>query len=324
MTLTRRRPFTVLFALFFAVFAIEPIAGRTADAVRITAATNITMREAPNATAPVLAYLPLGTEVIEAAPMGMDKTWLLVRLPDNRQGWVLANLTRPLEPSRRWTTIERIVTERLGRQGDSFAAIVEVASFIERVSGAIPESEMAARFDLYRLRALNAALAVVGKGQGTAEPYVTWLGSYSNLFVYDEPARRWMLSNAAVWKIHDLHPTTAAGDDIAWIATTTGLPGECRGSLTCYVQTLNRLHGEYLRKYPAGRHAAEAVDAIKTTADRLTSTTGSKLLYSLDRTRDCGTLSGTLDELRTAVTSTSAPPKDAALQSLATLRGLCK
>lgn len=322
MTLTRRCPLTVLFALFFAVFAITPIAGRAADAVRITAATNITMRESPNATAPVLAYLPLGTEVIEAAPMGMDKTWLLVRLPDNRQGWVLANLTRPLEPTRRWTTIERIVTERLGRQGDSFAATVEIASFIERVSGAIPDSEMAARFDLYRLRALNAALSQVGKGQ--TEPYVTWLGSYTNLIVYDEPARRWMLLNPAVWKIHDLHANTAAADDVAWLATSVGLPGECRGSLTCYVQAMNRLNGEYLRKHPLGQHSGEAVDAVKATADRLTSTSGTRLLYSFDRTRECSSLTGTLDELRAAVTPSSAPAKDAALQSLSSLRSLCK
>jgi hypothetical protein len=92
----------------------------------------------------------------------------------------------------------------------------------------------------------------------------------------------------------------------------------------CYVQALNRLNGEYLRRHPAGRHSNEAVDAIKTTADRLTSTSGSKLLYSLDRSRECGSFSSALDELRSAVTPSLVATKDAALQSLTTLRGLCK
>jgi hypothetical protein len=295
----------------------------TSGAARITAATNISLRQTPSADSPVLAYLPIGTDVTEVGPLGMDKTWLRVRLADNREGWLLASLTRVVEPSRRTSTVEAIIVDRLGRRGDGPSATIELADFVERESRAVTDSQVAARFDLYQLRAVSTTLSALRLNLGKRDPYMAWLDRHKALIAYDEPGGRWILSNAAIWQIHDQHPDSAAADEIAWMAATTGLPGECDGLLVCYADTLNKLYGEYLRRHPAGHHADEAVAKIKDAADQLSMTPKTHPLYVFDVKRDCQPLGKAIDGLSAAVTAATAAGKEPALQCLAAMKS-CK
>ena len=304
--------------------AATTFAAGSHDPVRMTAATNISLRQTPNAEAPVLAFLPIGTEVTEAGPTGMDKTWVHVRLADNREGWLLANLTRVIEPSRRTTTIEGIVIDRLGRRGDGPAATIELADFIEREASAVTDPQTAARFDLYRLRAVSTVLATIRLNLGKRDPYLSWLDRHQALIAYDEPGGRWMLSNAAVWQIHDQHPDAAAADEIAWLAATTGLSGECGGKLVCYVDALNKLQGEYLRRHPAGRHADEAVARIKDASDQLSAPGKPHPIYVFDKTRDCRPLMKAVDAMSAAIAGASAGGKTEAVQSVNAMKTVCK
>lgn len=314
-------PYVLGFALLSS--SANAVAAGTNGAVRITAATNITLRQTPSADSPVLAYLPIGTEVTEVGPIGMDKTWLRVRLGDNREGWLLANLTRVVEPARRTSTVEAIIIDRLGRRGDGPAATIELADFVERESRAITDPQVAARFDLYQLRAVSTTLAALRLNLGKRDPYMAWLDRHKTLIAYDEPAGRWMLSNAAIWQMHDQHPDSAAADEIAWLAATTGLPGECGGLLVCYADTLNKLYGEYLRRHPAGHHADEAVAKIKDAADQLSVPAKARPLYVFDTKRDCQPLTKAIDALGAAVSAATAIGKEPALQCLSAMKA-CK
>ncbi len=323
MTAARYALPRMFFALFLAA-ATTTVTARASDSVRMTSATNITLRQTPNADAPVLAYLPIGTEVTEAGPAGMDKTWLHVRLADNREGWVLASLTRVIEPSRRTSTIEAIVVDRLGRRGDGPSATIELADFIEREASNVSDPEAAARFDLYKLRAISNVLATIRLNLGKRDPYLSWLDRHKTLVDCDEPGGRWMLSNAAIWQIHDQHPSAAASDEIAWLAAANGLSGDCTGKLSCYVDGLNKLYGEYLRRHPTGRHAEEAVAKIKDATDQLNAPSRSRPLYIFDKTRDCGPLLKSVDGLNAAVAPASAAGKIEAVQSVNAMRNACK
>ena len=95
---------------------------------------------------------------MDAGPAGLDKTWIRVRLADSREGWILSNLTRPLDPVWRWPTFDRIIAERLGRKGDGFAASAELVAFIERVAPEYTDPDGRGRIELARLRAMAAAL----------------------------------------------------------------------------------------------------------------------------------------------------------------------
>ena len=200
------RPFFFISA-FVLVFA-SPIAARESgpaspgDLLRITAAANVTLRALPAAGADAMAQLPLGTEVVNAGPSGLDKTWIRVKTSDAREGWVLASLTRPLDPVWRWPVFDGIIADRLGRKGDGFPAFVELIAFIERVTPEYSDPDGRARLELSRVRALSSALAAIPKSAGRREPYAAWLTSRKADVVYDEPGGRWMLNGPMIWERH--------------------------------------------------------------------------------------------------------------------------
>jgi hypothetical protein len=267
MALSRRSsPFVVGSFISVTVIASSLIlhASAPSDPVRITAVANVTLRATPSPTAAAIAQLPLGTEVRDSGPSGLDKTWVLVRLADTREGWVQARLTRPLDPVWRWPVFDAIITERLDRKGDGFHAGVELVAFIERVAPEYTDKDGRARLELARLRALSRAAAAIPFNGSRREPYASWLSARSADLVYDEAGGHWMVRDTAIWGVHARHTATSLADDIAWFAVTTGLPGECEGSVSCYFSATNRLHGEYLRAHPAGFHVAEAVAAVDT------------------------------------------------------------
>jgi hypothetical protein len=86
----------------------------------------------------------------------------------------------------------------------------------------------------------------------------------------------------------------------------------------------NRSEAEYLRRHPAGRHAAEAVDIIKRTAETLTAPPLGKVGYEFDRKRDCHDVTASIDALTGAVQKTATASRDATVASLAGIRAQCK
>lgn len=292
------------------------------DAVRITAVANVTLRATPSSTAPAVAQLPLGTEVTESGPSGLDKTWVQVTLPDSRAGWVQSSLTRPLDPVWRWPVFDRIISERLGRKGDGFPAGVELVAFIERVAPEYTDKDGRARVELARLKVLASTASAIPFNQSKREPYASWLAARQDQVVYDEPGGRWMVRPELAWKTHSAHASTAMADDLAWFAVNTGLPGECEGEVSCYLSAFNRLQGEYLRRHPAGRRAAESVDVLAQSAERLAPAGRVAPAYTFDRA-GCQNMVKAVDGLSSAIKETRAASKDRALGALTGLKKLC-
>jgi len=283
------------------------------------------LRALPAAGADAVAQLPLGTEVVNAGPSGLDKTWIRVKTSDAREGWVLASLTKPLDPVWRWPVFDGIIADRLGRKGDGFPAFVELIAFIERVAPEYSDPDGRARLELSRVRALSSALAAIPRGAARRDPYVSWLTARKADVIHDGPSGRWMLNGPMIWERHArlAGATTSVADDLAWIAVTNGLSGECEGQLACYVDAHNRLQGEYLRRHPAGKHAAEAVDEIKSTADLLAAPPAKGAAYVFDRKTDCRALTTSVDALVAAVQGTRAANRDATVANLSAIRKAC-
>ena len=320
-------------ALAFQTSQSAPAAGpaaaakpEKASASRLTVAANVTLRALPSTTAATVAQLPLGTELVDAGPADLDRTWLRVKIADGREGWLRGNLTRTIDPAWRWPAFDRLIAERLGRKGDGFAAQAELVAFIDRVAPEYTDLEGRARIDLARLRAIQAALGSMPFDAGRREPYAAWIAARKSDVTYDAPAGRWILSSAPIWDLQTKHGATATADDIAWFAVTNGLPGECEGYLPCYLRWRNRLQGEYLRRQPNGRHAEEAIGLVKTTADTLSAPPKPHEAYDFDRTRDCRDLTASIDALVGAIKlsgAARAPNRDAAIGSLNGLRKVC-
>jgi hypothetical protein len=292
--------------------------------LRLTSAANATVRASPSPDATAIAQLPLGTEVREAGPAGLDKTWLLVRFSDAREGWLQTRLTRTVDPDWRSETYDAIVADRLGRKGDGFGATVELVSFIERVVPEYGDPASRAAVELARLQALARAAAAIPFNGAKREPYRSWLEERQHELVYDEPGGRWIVRNRAIWGVHAKHRDTPAGDDIAWFAVTTGLAGECEGHVSCYFASQNTLHGEYLRAHPFGRHAAEAVASVNSMLDSVSSAGQFTKPYAFDRKDDCQQLTAAVDGLTSAIQTANAAGWESAVANLSAVRKQCQ
>jgi hypothetical protein len=305
-------------------FVVSPTVRAAAppDQARITAVANVTLRAMPSTTAAPVAQVPLGTEVV-VVPAGLDKTWLRVKLADDREGWVQSSLTKSLDPVWRWPVFDGIIADRLSRTGDKFPAQAELVAFVERVLPEYTNPDGRARMELARLRAVSLAANAIPFKQSTREPYAAWLASRSTEIIYDVPGGHWMLRDKTIWDVHQKYAASPVADDIAWFAVTNGLSGECEGHVACYLYVQNQLVGEYLRLHPSGRYATDAVDKLVTSLDAFAPGGLVRAAYRFERTNECAQLATAIGGLTTALLHTKVPAREAALARLAALRNTC-
>jgi hypothetical protein len=302
----------LLAAAFSTAFVLQ-------DPTRIAGASNVRIRATPIDSAALVATIPLGAPLFELETGGESGSWVRVRLADGRDGWIPSRLTRKVTAESKWAVTEALIKERLGRQGDSFAAHVELVELIESIRPALSDAEASGRAGLYWLQAVSNALSIIPRSQMRAEPYASWVAARKHVVVYNEPGGRWILRQEAVADLHRREQDSSSADDIAWFAARLGLAGECEGFLPCYVRRANALDGEYLRRHPAGRHVSESVSAIASAATRWPQT-GQGIF---DRSRDCAELIASLDSLRAAVAATRTDARATALEALDALRRPC-
>jgi hypothetical protein len=222
---------------------------------------------------------------------------------------------------------EATIVRRLNTQKrTSFSSAVELFDLIERTAIGLTEREAAARFALYRLRAMKAVLMEVPRFQGESEPYSSWIRAHADASMYNEPAGFWQVSPSHVMSVHEIYADTSAADDIAWFRASNGLPGDCEGDVVCYVDWQNNLNGWYLRAHPRGKHANESGGdiALKLNAAMDNLRDYPDVLHEFDPNRECGSLHESLDPLANALRASDSSRKNAALRALARFGALCK
>jgi hypothetical protein len=289
----------------------------------IVNASAVRLRASPSTTAAIVAELPLGTELVEVKPQTMDE-WIHVRTSAGAEGWLSSLLATRVRAAGRLAAIEQIIQERLARQGDGFPAWTELLDFVRRAASDLPDAETRARFALHELRATSRAAGAVpfmGHRANETEPYATWLKARDNIVFYNEVGGAWMLAHSAFLDAYDRHRGAAAADEILWASVLNGLGGECEGYIPCIVGMTNTLEGEYLRRLPRGRRAAEA---LARAADRLKSAvelSGDKDFF--DPPSDCADLRKAAEPLRDALERTTGPNRDVATALLGRLTSRC-
>ena len=174
------------------------------------------------------------------------------------------------------------------------------------------------------LRALNDVLKAI-PFERTAGPHEEWIRKHDALIIYSEPAGQWLIGKDVFDRVYAEHAKSAVADEIAWLAASNGLPGECEGYVPCYAGSLNMLEGEYLRRQPGGAHRAEAFARI-TEVMRIVL---EDLLKRPDRNdflsvpRDCPDLLQTAVPLRNAIGAARDGTKTEALALSNRLVSLC-
>ena len=119
-----------------ALAAVTPAIPQDADArSRITTASGVRVRAAPQTVAAEVGRLQLGAVVRElerSAVMekvgGAEDYWYRVAAPGGGEGWVFGGLTAPFATARRDEIYLKLAGERLANAAASFSELAETSS----------------------------------------------------------------------------------------------------------------------------------------------------------------------------------------------------
>lgn len=317
-----------LFALF-ALFAPFASAARAQEVSlgaarqKITTASAVRARTAPETSAPEVTRLKLGTVVSADARTeapaevgGKRDYWYRVALPGGRQGWVFGPLLADYDPARRDETAVRIAEERLKVEEMSPDDALDLYNFVE---GSLAAAGAAARGELERARlhALGRALAAMGEDDKGRLSDPQFQKAHERDIYRHEFAGGWAVKPEAFWELEAKYRGTPLGDRVAWDAANALRQGECEGDDVCTLLALQETQGRYLGLYPAGAQAAAALRNIgEALAPRaLDEAVGRKGGDQYARQEQEALLKA-LAELRAAVSKTAAPEKADILRRL--------
>jgi hypothetical protein len=223
-----------------------------------------------------------------------------------------------------FTRLEGEGAVALSTELDSFPRGAVLVKRLQSAVDRAPTADQRGRLALLWLRSLRWLLTSVPITAIEKPPYRDWLAQHETLVIYSDPAGQWLVVPELVWKVHDAHRSAANADEIAWFAVENGYPGECEGYVPCQANTLNWLHGEYLRRHPHGRHASEAVEQVRWGLNEaLKHLSSDSEKRFLNPATDCGDLKAGLEPLRGAVLKSSVKERGEAIAVIDRLMAYC-
>lgn len=283
--------------------------------MRITTASGVRIRALPQVTAEEVTKLPVGTVVqeLEASPntekiASVEDRWYRVALADGKQGWVFGGFTTAFDTARASESYQQIANNRLKVEEPSFTEAVDLVNFLARVTSEVTQADARAELELARLRATQRAAAVIPADKQDEPLYQSWVKSLGDQIVYSEPSGQWLVKSDLFWELQKKYGSLAVADRIAWEAANNSLPGECEGFLDCDLYAYNQTTGRYLKLYPSGAHAEEAINNLTEFFGEVIKSKGT---YSVGDRAD---LRKALTELRAILMKTSSPKKAALLK----------
>lgn len=263
---------SILFALAAHARPHAPL--QAAPAQRITTASGVRVRSAPDTASEEVARLQIGV-VVEELERSQAKSkvgaaedfWYMVSAPNGARGWVFGALTAPFDAARRDEIYARVASERLGGANTSFTDAAELVRFAERAAREVTRRDARAELEFARLRALARSLTFVTTGEQPEAPYKQWVEERGAEVVYSEPSGQWYVRADLFWELQSKYKDLPLAERIAWEGAQTPLPGECEGDLGCDLYYLTATSGRYVKLYPRGAHSAEALKSIEELVD---------------------------------------------------------
>lgn len=299
-----------------------------AESTFLVSAANVRLRSAAGADAAVVQMLPLGTRLVASGPEQADG-WLPVRTPEEGgpQGWISAALIIPVTDTNYPEVAAGLISTRLARDGDGFSARLELLDLVESMLERVWSADDRSRLTLQRLQSLQRVLAGIPWNRKLwDEALHAWVRDRAGEIRYNEPGGSWLIRPETIFAAHERNRDTAAADEIAWFAVGNGLGGECEGNVVCYLQRLDTLHGEYLRREPDGKHIDETVAwLIQRVEDYTTGQHGENgpAQYEFNAGRECAALGKVVASLDSAAAGTRASQRNVLTSKLRELAKPC-
>lgn len=279
----------------------------------IVAATSARVRSEPTAGASVVSTVNVGKifPVVEE-----NSIWYRVRLADDRSGWISKQIAIDFDDAKRDEIYQKILAKYSKSKMD-FATAAQIFDFLTTASGEMKKPDAQADFSFKRLQVLSAALKAVPSGKGDVNPYKNFLNANEKEVVYSEPSGEWYVRSDVFWETHARFKDSPVGEEIAWAAAQTPLPGECEGYVNCYIYLLRVTDGEYLNFYPGGKYALKSIQNITSLLDPIVADLKNKTVYTAATDiSDRAEFNRLLTELRQIISKVPFVEKAKAIQQI--------
>ena len=304
-------------------------AAKTANSAEsfIVTGSNVFVRENASTGSANVGRLKFGT-VVRSLERGQNAEtiggksglWHKVTSVGNKTGWVFGAFLKPFDPAKRETIYRQIADEKLKIEKRTFEENVELYDFLTRAQGEVKTPNTAAQIGLWRLLALHAAVYEIPLDKLETDPYKSFVNANTINLVYGEPQGMWMVRSERLWSLSKKYQALPIGETIAWEAAINSLPGECEGFLTCYLFLMVQTEGEYLKRFPKGAHANQALKNFAEMLEPIAADSVKKEVYETPTTvAERADLQKSVAELRRIISLTASPGKAAALKHLRTI-----
>ena len=280
------------------------------------------IRSEPNLSGKILKEAKVGTvlPLIEE-----NSRWHKVELsPANeaegteaKTGWIAKSISSKFDRSKPDSIFQQVANKYLKRKTLSLRGTNALMVFLEKAADDAKTYETGGSLRLKKYQALQKALRKITPDKASAPTYKSFLEKHKEDIVYSEPAGEWYVRSANLWELHDRYKKHKVGQEIAWEASNTSIPGECEGYVVCHVNLVRITSGEYLNFYPNGKYSKQALaDIINLLQPIVADLPRKTTYYTANDISDRAEFNKILAELRTIISKTPFLRKQKALTQI--------
>ncbi len=294
----------------------------TADSKIIVMVMDGRVRSEPNLAGKILKEAKVGTVL----PLVEENSkWHRVELAaadesENtkaKTGWIAKSISSKYDEAKPDPVFIQIANKYLSRKKLSIRNTNGLMDFLASAADNAKTFETGGSLRLKRLQALQMALRKIAPGKTDAPLYKSFLEKHKEEIVYSEPAGEWYVRSTDLWELHGRYNKHKVGEEIAWEASNTSLPGECEGYVVCHVNKLRVTSGEYLNFYPNGKYSKQALTDIINLLQPIVADLPKKTTYyTASDISDRAEFNKILTELRTIISKTPFLRKQKALAQI--------
>jgi len=293
-----------------------------ADSKIIVTVMDGRVRSEPNLSGKILKEAKVGTLL---PLLEENSKWHKVELAaasesegtEAETGWIAKSISSKYDEAKPDPLFIQIADKYLSRKTLSLRNTNGLMDFLESAADDAKTFETGGRLRLKRLQALQIALRKIAPDKTDSPPYKSFLEKHKEEIVYSEPAGEWYVRAANLWELHQRYNKHKVGEEIAWEASNTSLPGECEGYVVCHISKLRVTSGEYLNFYPNGKYSKQGLtDVINLLQPIVADLPRKTTYYTASDISDRAEFNKILTELRTIISKTPFLKKQKALEQI--------
>lgn len=233
---------------------------------RIIKVSQARLRAEANRDSQVVEKLPLGMIVKQLARSKQPELinqvtdyWYQVTTSTGKTGWIFGNLTQPFEPQKRAKIYQQLAQTRQAKKLGLLEQI-ELTELLDRAKEEVATPpEAAAKLAWFHLLSLQKVVKQIDD----KFPHKAWLAKQQQEWIYhDETQGRWQVKVERGWQLHAKYYPLPVADQIAWLAATMPLGGECEGVFECQLTALDQTIIRYLKYHPTGKQVEPALEQL--------------------------------------------------------------